>query len=176
VLPLLSPGSTSSLSRMRSLAGRWCSFVTKWSCCDKGISSGHNTVRSDVTASQVQQAMVELGSTGACGISPAIRVALSFTQVIHFFKSDPAVWLVFIIQGAYGSQIGPPLISVEDAVSHILKGLNSQPAPPDPPLKTRERNIIIRARYAAGVSQADLARQFSISYQRIHQIVHGKRK
>ncbi len=45
--------------------------------------------------------MVELGSTGACGISPAIRVALSVTQVIHFFKPDRAVWLVFIIQGSY---------------------------------------------------------------------------
>jgi ribosome-binding protein aMBF1 (putative translation factor) len=49
-------------------------------------------------------------------------------------------------------------------------------SPPDPTLTTRERNIIIRARYAAGVSQAELARQFGISYQRIHQIVHGRRK
>ncbi|MBN1680474.1 MAG: hypothetical protein JW966_09285 [Anaerolineae bacterium] len=43
-------------------------------------------------------------------------------------------------------------------------------------LTTRERNIIIRARYATGVSQAKLARQFGISYQRVHQVVHGKRK
>ena len=133
-------------------------------------------MRSDVTASQVQQAMVELGSTGACGSGPAIGVALSVTQVIHFFKSDRVVWLVFIIQGAYDPQIGPPLISVEEAVLHILKQLNSQPSPPDLNLTIRERNIIIRARYAAGVSQARLARQFGISYQRVHQIVHRKRK
>jgi ribosome-binding protein aMBF1 (putative translation factor) len=61
-------------------------------------------------------------------------------------------------------------------VSYILEKLNSQPSPPDPTLTTRERNIIIRARYAAGVSQAELARQFGISYQRVHQIVHGQRK
>jgi ribosome-binding protein aMBF1 (putative translation factor) len=68
------------------------------------------------------------------------------------------------------------LISVSQAVSHILEQLNSQPSPPDPTLSTRERNIIIRARHAAGVSQAELARQFGISYQRVHQIVHARRK
>jgi ribosome-binding protein aMBF1 (putative translation factor) len=68
------------------------------------------------------------------------------------------------------------LISVADAISQVLAKLNSQPLPPDPNLTTKERNIIIRARYAAGVSQAELARQFGISYQRVHQIVHGKRK
>ncbi|MBN1680706.1 MAG: helix-turn-helix transcriptional regulator [Anaerolineae bacterium] len=34
----------------------------------------------------------------------------------------------------------------------------------------------MRARHAAGVSQAELARQFGISYQRIHQIIHRRRK
>ncbi|MEM9953618.1 MAG: helix-turn-helix domain-containing protein [Chloroflexota bacterium] len=29
-------------------------------------------------------------------------------------------------------------------------------------------------RYQAGESQADLAHAFGISYQRIHQIIHGK--
>ncbi|MBN2266770.1 MAG: hypothetical protein JW725_00320 [Candidatus Babeliaceae bacterium] len=68
------------------------------------------------------------------------------------------------------------MISVAVAVSQLLKKLNSQPSPLDPNLTTKERNIIIRARYAAGVSQAELARQFGISYQRIHQIVYGKHK
>ncbi|MBN1200537.1 MAG: helix-turn-helix transcriptional regulator [Anaerolineae bacterium] len=77
---------------------------------------------------------------------------------------------------AYGSQNGPALKSVSSAVVYILARLNSLPSPPDPTLTTRERNIIIRARHAAGVSQAELARQFGISYQRVHQIVHGKRK
>jgi ribosome-binding protein aMBF1 (putative translation factor) len=57
-------------------------------------------------------------------------------------------------------------------VAYILEKLNSLPSPPDPALTTREPNIIIRARHAAGVSQADLARQFGISYQRVYQIVH----
>jgi len=78
--------------------------------------------------------------------------------------------------GAVGSQNGPTLKSVNSAVSYILDRLNSHPSLPDPTLTTRERNIIIRARYAAGVSQADLARQFGISYQRVHQIVHRRRK
>ena len=39
-----------------------------------------------------------------------------------------------------------------------------------------ERNRIIRARHEAGESQADLAREFGLSYQRVHQIIHSKRK
>ena len=78
---------------------------------------------------------------------------------------------VLWFQGAYGPQIGPPLMFVAEAVLHILEQLNSQSSPPDQTLTTRKRNIIIRARYAAGVSQADFARQFGISYQRVHQIV-----
>lgn len=78
--------------------------------------------------------------------------------------------------GDFGARNVRGLISVSEAVKFILEKLNSLPSLPDPTLTTRERNIIIRARYAAGVSQADLARQFEISYQRVHQIVHGRRK
>ncbi len=35
---------------------------------------------------------------------------------------------------------------------------------------------VIRARHTLGLSQAELARQFGASYQRVYQIVHGKRK
>ncbi|WP_119071632.1 helix-turn-helix domain-containing protein [Aggregatilinea lenta] len=44
--------------------------------------------------------------------------------------------------------------------------------------KQRAHAILLytRARYAAGVSQAELARQFGISYQRVHQIVQRKRR
>jgi ribosome-binding protein aMBF1 (putative translation factor) len=80
-----------------------------------------------------------------------------------------------MIQGAYDPQIGPPLISVAESVQFFLERLRAIPSLPDPTLTTHERNIIIRARHAAGVSQADLARQFGISYQRVHQIVHGRR-
>jgi ribosome-binding protein aMBF1 (putative translation factor) len=79
-------------------------------------------------------------------------------------------------QGAVGAENGPAWRSVNSAVNYLLNKLNSQPSPPDPTLTTRERNIIIRARHAAGVSQAELARQFGISYQRVHQIVHQRRK
>jgi hypothetical protein len=67
-------------------------------------------------------------------------------------------------------------LEVNSAMKSFLAKLNSLPKPPDPALSIRERNRIIRARHAAGVSQADLARQFGISYQRIHQIIHKRRK
>jgi hypothetical protein len=131
-------------------------------------------VRSDVTASQVQQAMVELGSTGACGSGPAIRVALSLTQVIHFFKSDCAVRLVFIIQGALGAQTAPSLEHGENLVTSALYFVYDYPPLRDKSLSLKDRDTLIRAQYAAGVSQAELARQFGISYQRVHQIVRGE--
>jgi hypothetical protein len=74
------------------------------------------------------------------------------------------------------SQIAPSLWSIPYAASRILARLNTAPSQSDYMLTTRERNIVIRAWYAAGVSQADLARQFGISYQRVHQIIHGRRK
>jgi transcriptional regulator with XRE-family HTH domain len=45
---------------------------------------------------------------------------------------------------------------------------------PDKSLSTEARDALIRARYAAGVSQAELAREFGITYQRVHQIVRGR--
>jgi Mor family transcriptional regulator len=42
--------------------------------------------------------------------------------------------------------------------------------------KQTERNEEIRARYAAGESAADLAKEYRISVQRIHQILKGARK
>jgi hypothetical protein len=78
--------------------------------------------------------------------------------------------------GAVGPQNVRVLSVVHSAVCRILKRLNSNLSPPDLSLTTHERNFTIRARYAAGVSQAELARQFGISYQRVHQIVHGRRR
>ncbi len=63
------------------------------------------------------------------------------------------------------AQNGPALKSVPSTVSFLLHRLNLPPKPSDPTLTTKERNIIIRAWYAAGISQAELARQFGISYQ-----------
>jgi ribosome-binding protein aMBF1 (putative translation factor) len=62
------------------------------------------------------------------------------------------------------------------AALHVLKRLNVIPSPRKSPLTPRERDIIMRARCAAGKSQADLAREFGIPYQRIHQAAYGKRK
>lgn len=75
--------------------------------------------------------------------------------------------------------------------SQLLPDLvDSSPRPPKPKLRFlavkelaaqgyTQRAIarylnISRARHAASVSQAELARQFGISYQRVHQIIHGK--
>jgi hypothetical protein len=77
---------------------------------------------------------------------------------------------------AVRAENGLALWLVNSAVERILARLNTQSAPPDPSLTTRGRNNTIRARYAAGVPQAELARPFGISYQPVHQIVHGKRK
>lgn len=45
-----------------------------------------------------------------------------------------------------------------------LEIIYAYPSQPDPSLSCQERDAIIRTRHAAGVSQADLARQAGISY------------
>lgn len=76
--------------------------------------------------------------------------------------------------GDYEAQNGLTLEPVALAVARVLKRIHALPQPPDPTLTARERTQIIVARFEAGESQAELARVFGISYQRIHQIVRGK--
>ena len=73
-----------------------------------------------------------------------------------------------------GAQIAPNLEPGENLVASALYFVYDYLAQPDQSLSIQERDTLIRARYAAGVSQADLARQFGISYQRVHQIVRGE--
>lgn len=61
------------------------------------------------------------------------------------------------------------------SVAHVLKRLTSHRLLPDLSLSVHN-SIITRARYAASISQAELARLFGISYRRVHQIVHGRRR
>ncbi len=83
--------------------------------------------------------MVELLSTGACGITPAIRVDLSLTQVVRVYKPDYSVWFVFSIQGAVGSKNARALSPVILAVGRILAELHG-------------RGVAIRASTLDGVS------------------------
>jgi len=41
-------------------------------------------------------------------------------------------------------------------------------------LTIQQRDNVIRARHAEGEAQADLAREFGISYQRVYQIIRGR--
>ena len=62
-----------------------------------------------------------------------------------------------------------PLVTHATAVIvHILRHKSSHF---NQKVSFKERNRVIRARWKAGKSQAALAREFGVSYQRIHQIV-----
>ncbi|MBN2470416.1 MAG: helix-turn-helix domain-containing protein [Anaerolineae bacterium] len=63
---------------------------------------------------------------------------------------------------------------VKRATSTIINTVNTLLAQPDFSPANHKRNKIIRARYAAGESQAQLARDFGISYQRVYQIIYSK--
>jgi hypothetical protein len=76
--------------------------------------------------------------------------------------------------GAAGAQIAPKLEPGENLVTPALYFVYDFPSQPDQSLSIQERDTLIRARHATGVSQADLARQFGISYQRVHQNVRGE--
>jgi len=73
------------------------------------------------------------------------------------------------------AQTAPTLEPGGNLVSNAVKLLYFT-AQPDPSETIKQRDTTIRARYAAGVSQAELARQFGISYQRVHQIIHGENR
>ena len=74
---------------------------------------------------------------------------------------------------AYRAGVGTLLEGIPVAVARILRRVRSL-KPRDPSLTIEERDNIIRARWLAGTSQAQLGRDFGISYQRIHQIIHDK--
>ena len=78
--------------------------------------------------------------------------------------------------GALEAQTAPRLEDGQDLVTVALQYLYHNPSPRNKSLTIAERDAMIRTRHAAGKSQAELARQFGISYQRVHQIVHGRRK
>lgn len=72
--------------------------------------------------------------------------------------------------GVYGAENAPYVEKVIKATAYILSLLNSNATPPDRVL-IESRNRTIYERYQSGETQADLAREFGVSYQRIHQII-----
>lgn len=81
---------------------------------------------------------------------------------------------VLCLIGTYGPHSVHILDGISSAAAFILKRLHTMYPHPNTHLTAQERNRVIRARAEAGESQADLARIFNLSYQRVHQIIHGK--
>jgi Mor family transcriptional regulator len=73
---------------------------------------------------------------------------------------------------------GTTLYTLEQATNRVLQQLYRGFSLSKAPVSRRrnERNAEIRARYVAGMSVPELAQQYGISEQRIHQILRGKRK
>lgn len=80
------------------------------------------------------------------------------------------------------SASGSFAFSLKNAIARVLgllyKGIpTAQELQTDGTKPKTQRNAEIRARYAAGgVSVANLAEDYGLSPQRIHQIIHGRRK
>jgi hypothetical protein len=73
-------------------------------------------------------------------------------------------------------QCGSGLDRIAVATARVLQLLYCSPTPPETTLTTQERNRRIRELYAAGETLMALAERFGISFQRVHQIVHHRRK
>lgn len=76
--------------------------------------------------------------------------------------------------GALEARTAPTLEQGPISVPDVLHTLYHTLVRRDKFLSAKERDDVIRDQYRAGVSQADLARQFGISYQRVHQIVRAE--
>ncbi len=67
--------------------------------------------------------------------------------------------------------------AAQSILTLLYRGLEAPQEPiSNKTAKKDKRNDEIRARYAAGDTIPELAKAFSISEQRVHQIVHYKRK
>jgi hypothetical protein len=76
---------------------------------------------------------------------------------------------------------GSFVFTLENAVSRLVNRLyGGLPLPTTPQSqatpKQLERNAEIRAKYEAGTSVPDLAKEYGISTKRVYQILRGKRK
>ena len=76
---------------------------------------------------------------------------------------------------------GSFIFTFEEAVSALVNRLYpGSPTPLSPQSQSTpkkvDRNAEIRARYAAGMSVPDLAREYGISKNRVYQILRGKRR
>jgi DNA-directed RNA polymerase sigma subunit (sigma70/sigma32) len=79
------------------------------------------------------------------------------------------------IYGALRAQYGRNLTPVENAVYVLLRKLYAIPRFRKDVLK-QQRNTIIRARFAEGATLENLAAEYNISVQRVHQIVHFRHR
>ncbi len=77
---------------------------------------------------------------------------------------------------AVGAQYGLPLENLAQAVQTVLARLYFALTPPTAAELVKARNELIRQRYAAGETLRELSQAFGLSHQRIHQIIHGRRK
>src|SRR5690606_4662177 len=78
--------------------------------------------------------------------------------------------------GALGARTAPTLEDGRCLACTALEIIYAHPSQPDALPTIQDRDALIRNRHAAGASQAELARQFGISYQRVHQILRRRRK
>ena len=79
--------------------------------------------------------------------------------------------------GALGPQNGSGLQQIAYATQLAIKYLYQTAQPPSTlPLTTKQRNTLIREQYEAGETLQALAQRFDISHQRVHQIIHNRRK
>src|SRR5437764_1431772 len=90
----------------------------------------------------------------------ALHVYLHITTILNFPYR------------ATGARNGSALSRSSSAAALVLQLLHSTPKPPEKPLSKKERNNLIRTRYAAGETLESLAREFSITVQRVHQMVY----
>lgn len=85
-------------------------------------------------------------------------------------------------RGLYATSVYADFMRDLDRAVQLLLGIlyGDTPEPPAPlsdkTAKLQGRNEQIRTRYAIGETLVELAAAYNISLQRIHQIVHGKRK
>ena len=135
------------------------------------------------TTTVVEYSVKEHRNFGRVGDNPGYCGCQCHRRFCLFEQGARISWLETQRSMGHGGLICPigaseapnaPLIErIPIAVLRVLQRVRSVSLP-NPTVSKQERDNIIRVRYEAGETQADLAREFGISYQRVHQIVHDE--
>ena len=178
MLPLLSPDGATPLWLIRG-PPEWPFLPWRpyGPAAPKAAAQASTGCGSEVTASQVNRLWQSFHAQGPTELSQLPSRYLSVPGYPILLSQTSGPTYLYHTRGLNATSFPKVLFAVAFAVSISYRGLELPQSPVSNGILTKcERNAAIRQRHQQGESYSTLANVFGISEQRIHQIVHDRRK